>query len=218
MNTPDVVTILEISLRNLRISLTALVLATAIGVPIGVWLGSRRFWGRRLLVALVNSGMGAPPVVVGLAVALLLWRSQPLGGLGLMYTPTGMVVAQVLIALPLLIAITLAAVGALGEEWDLQVRTLAVPRLWRVWLLMREIRLGILAAVIAALGAILSEVGAVLMVGGNLAGETRVLTTAILMQTQMGEFGVAMGLSAVLLGLMLVLAGLLTAVQQGGRS
>ena len=218
MNTPDVVTILEISLRTLRISLTALVLATAIGVPIGVWLGSRRFWGRRLLVALVNSGMGAPPVVVGLAVALLLWRSQPLGGLGLMYTPTGMVVAQVLIALPLLIAITLAAVGALGEEWDLQVRTLAVPRLWRVWLLMREIRLGILAAVIAALGAILSEVGAVLMVGGNLAGETRVLTTAILMQTQMGEFGVAMGLSAVLLGLMLVLAGLLTAVQQGGRS
>lgn len=218
MNTPDVVTILEISLRTLRISLTALVLATAIGVPIGVWLGSRRFWGRRLLVALVNSGMGAPPVVVGLAVALLLWRSQPLGSLGLMYTPTGMVVAQVLIALPLLIAITLAAVGALGEEWDLQVRTLAVPRLWRVWLLMREIRLGILAAVIAALGAILSEVGAVLMVGGNLAGETRVLTTAILMQTQMGEFGVAMGLSAVLLGLMLVLAGLLTAVQQGGRA
>jgi tungstate transport system permease protein len=218
VNTPDVVTILEISLRTLRISLTALVLATAIGVPIGVWLGSRRFWGRRLLVALVNSGMGAPPVVVGLAVALLLWRSQPLGSLGLMYTPTGMVVAQVLIALPLLIAITLAAVGALGEEWDLQVRTLSVPRLWRVWLLMREIRLGILAAVIAALGAILSEVGAVLMVGGNLAGETRVLTTAILMQTQMGEFGVAMGLSAVLLGLMLVLAGLLTAVQQGGRA
>lgn len=218
MNTPDVATLLEITLRTLRISLTALVLATAIGVPIGVWLGSRRFWGRRLVVALVNSGMGAPPVVVGLAVALLLWRSQPLGGLGLMYTPTGMVVAQVLIALPLLIAITLAAVGALGEEWDLQVRTLAVPRLWRVWLLMREIRLGILAAVIAALGAILSEVGAVLMVGGNLAGETRVLTTAILMQTQMGEFGAAMGLSAVLLGLMLVLAGLLTAVQQGGRS
>ena len=217
MSPPDVATILEITLRTLRISLTALVLATAIGVPIGVWLGSRRFPGRSLLVALVNSGMGAPPVVVGLAVALLLWRSQPLGGLGLMYTATGMVVAQVLIALPLLIAITLAAVGALGEEWDLQVRTLAVPRLWRVWLLLREIRLGILAAVIAALGAILSEVGAVLMVGGNLAGETRVLTTAILMHTQMGEFGVAMGLSAVLLGLMLVLAGLLTGVQQGGR-
>ena len=109
------------------------------------------------------------------------------------------------------------AVGALGEEWDLQVRTLAVPRLWRVWLLVREIRLGILAAVIAALGAILSEVGAVLMVGGNLEGDTRVLTTAILMYTQRGDFGVAMGLSAVLLGLMLVLTGLLTAVQQGGR-
>ncbi len=135
----------------------------------------------------------------------------------MMYTGTGMAVAQVLIALPLVIAITLAAVGALGEEWDLQVRTLAVPRMWRVWLLLREIRLGILAAVIAALGAILSEVGAVLMVGGNLEGETRVLTTAILMHTQRGEFGVAMGLSVVLLGLMLILTGLLTGVQQGGR-
>ena len=217
MSPPDVATILEITLRSLRISLTALVLATGIGVPIGVWLGSRRFPGRRLLVALVNSGMGAPPVVVGLAVALLLWRNQPLGGLDLMYTATGMAVAQVLIAVPLVIAITLAAVGALGEEWDLQVRTLAVPRMWRVWLLLREIRLGILAAVIAALGAILSEVGAVLMVGGNLEGETRVLTTAILMHTQRGEFGVAMGLSAVLLGLMLILTGLLTGIQQGGR-
>ena len=217
MSPPDVATILEITLRSLRISLTALVLATGIGVPIGVWLGSRRFPGRRLLVALVNSGMGAPPVVIGLAVALLLWRNQPLGGLGWMYTATGMAVAQVLIALPLVIAITLAAVGALGEEWDLQVRTLAVPRMWRVWLLLREIRLGILAAVIAALGAILSEVGAVLMVGGNLEGETRVLTTAILMHTQRGEFGVAMGLSVVLLGLMLILTGLLTGVQQGGR-
>jgi tungstate transport system permease protein len=109
-------------------------------------------------------------------------------------------------------------VGALDEDWELQVRTLGVPSRWRLWLLVREIRLGLLAAVIAALGGILSEVGAVMMVGGNLEGETRVLTTSILMHTQMGEFEVAAGLAAVLLGLTLLLAGLLTAVQQGGRA
>jgi tungstate transport system permease protein len=162
--------------------------------------------------------MGAPPVVVGLAGALLLWRNGPLGALGLMYTPGAMVLTQVVIALPFVVGITLASVGALDEDWELQVRTLGVPPRWRWWLLLREIRLGLLAAVIAALGGILSEVGAVMMVGGNLEGETRVLTTAILMFTQMGEYEVAMGLAAVLLGLTLVLAGLLTAVQQGGRA
>ena len=169
-------------------------------------------------MAIVNSGMGAPPVVVGLLAALLLWRSGPLGALGWMYTPTAMVAAQVAIALPLVVGITLAAVGSLAEDWELQVRALGVPAPWRLWLLLREIRLGLLAAVIAALGGILSEVGAVMMVGGNLAGETRVLTTAILMYTQMGAFEAAIGLAAVLLGLMVVLAGVLTAVQQSGRA
>ena len=113
--------------------------------------------------------------------------------------------------------ITLAAVGALDEEWDLQVRTLGLSRFWRLWLLVREIRMGLLAAVIAALGGILSEVGAVQMVGGNLAGETRVLTTAIMMHTSMGEFEVAYGLALVLIGLTLLLAGILTAIQLSGR-
>jgi tungstate transport system permease protein len=116
------------------------------------------------------------------------------------------------------VGITLAAVGSLDEDWELQVRTLGVPKRWRLWLLVREIRLGLLAAVITALGGILSEVGAVMAVGGNLEGETRVLTTAILMYTQMGELEVALGLAAILVGLMLVLAGLLTAVQQSGRT
>ena len=170
------------------------------------------------MVALVNSGMGAPPVVVGLGVALLLWRSGPLGALGLMYSPKAMVLAQIVIALPLVVGITLAAAGALDDDWELQVQTLGIPRRWRWWLLVREIRLGLLAAVIAALGGILSEVGAVMMVGGNLEGETRVLTTSILMYTQMGDFEAAMGLAVVLLGLTLLLAGLLTALQQGGRT
>ena len=156
-------------------------------------------------------------VVVGLAVYWLLARSGPLGSLGLIFSPEAMVIAQILIALPLVVGITLAAVGALDEDWDLQVRTLGIPPVRHLWLLLREIRLGLLAAVIAALGGILSEVGAVMMVGGNLAGETRVLTTSILMATQMGDFEIAFATAAILLGLMLLLAGLLTAVQQGGR-
>lgn len=209
--------IAEISLRTLRVSFSALAIALAVGVPTGIALGTRRFPGRGLLVTSVNAGMGAPPVVVGLLVALLLWRSGPLGALSLMYTPAAMIGAQVLIALPLVVGITLASVGALDDEWHLQVRTLGVPRRWRLWLLVREIRMGLLAAVIASLGGILSEVGAVQMVGGNLAGETRVLSTAILMHTSMGRFDVALGLASVLLGLTLMFAGLLTAVQQGGR-
>ena len=217
MNDLDLALILEITARTLGVCFSALVLAVALGLPIGIALGRRRFPGRGVLISVVNSGMGAPPVVVGLLVALLLWRHGPLGATELMYTRGAMVIAQVAIALPLIIGLTLAAVGSLDEDWDLQVRTLGIPPLWRLWLLLREIRLGLFAAVIAALGGILSEVGAVMMVGGNLEGETRVLTTAVLMHTQMGQFELAMGLAAVLLGLMLLLAGLLTAVQQGGR-
>ncbi len=209
--------LLAITARTLAVCLTALALALALGLPIGIALGRRHFRSRGFLVGLINSGMGAPPVVVGLVVSLLLWRSGPLGALRLMYTPEAMIAAQVLIALPLVIGITLAAAGALDENFYLQVRTLGVPPLRRVWLLLREIRLGLLAAVIAALGGILSEVGAVMSVGGNLEGETRVLTTAILMHTQRGEFEIALALSAVLFGLMLALAGALTVVQQGGR-
>lgn len=217
MNESGLAAILEITARTLEVCFSALALAVALGLPVGIALGRRRFTGRGVLISIVNSGMGAPPVVVGLLVALLLWRHGPFGGTGLMYTKGAMVIAQVVIALPLIIGLTLAAVGSLDEDWDLQVRTLGIPPLWRLWLLLREIRLGLFAAVIAALGGILSEVGAVMMVGGNLEGETRVLTTAILMHTQMGQFEMAMGLAAVLLGLMLLLAGLLTAIQQGGR-
>ncbi len=209
--------VLEITLRTLAVCGTALALALGAGLPLGIALGRRSFPGRGILVSVVNSGMGAPPVVVGLVVSMLLFRSGPLGFLGLLYTPEAMIVAQVLIALPLVVGITLAAVGALDENWELEVRTLGIPPLHRLWLLVREIRLGLLAAVIAALGSILSEVGAVQAVGGNLDGETRVLTTSILMYTQMGRFEMALALGAVLLGLTLVLAGALTAVQQGGR-
>ena len=129
-----------------------------------------------------------------------------------------MILTSTAIALPLVIGLTLAAVGSLDSEWDLQVRTLGIGRPWRIWLLVREIRMGLLAAIIAAMGGILSEVGAVNMVGGNIEGETRVLTTAIMMHTSMGEYEEALGQAAVLVGNMLVLAGLLTWIQQSGRS
>jgi tungstate transport system permease protein len=217
MNELEAATVLDITLRTLAVCSTALVISLALGLPIGILLGRRRFRGRAPAVSIINAGMGAPPVVIGLLVSLMLWRNGPLAFLDLLYTREAMVIAQVLIALPLIIGITLAAAGALDEDWELQVRTLGVPPLRRFWLLVREIRLGLLAAVIAALGGILSEVGAVQAVGANLEGETRVLTTAILMHTQMGLFETAIALAAVLLGMTLVLAGLLTAVQQGGR-
>lgn len=209
--------VFEITFRTLWVCGTALVLAVAIGVPAGIALGSSRFFSRGLVVAGVNAGMGAPPVVVGLIGAILLARNGPFGGWNLLYTPSAMILTSTAIALPLVIGLTLAAVGSLDEEWDLQVRTLGVGSGWRLWLLVREIRMGLLAAVIAALGGILSEVGAVNMVGGNIAGETRVLTTAIMMHTSMGEYEVALDLAVVLFGTLLVLAGVLTALQQSGR-
>jgi tungstate transport system permease protein len=206
-----------IAARTLFVSGAALVLAVGIGVPAGLWLGRRRFPGRRLLVATVNAGMGLPPVVVGLVVALLLWRSGPFGALGWMYTQQSMVLAQLAIALPLVVGITLAAVGSLAPEFHLQLRALGARGPRAAWLLVRETRRGLLAAVIAALGGILSEVGAVTMVGGNLEGETRVLTSGILMYTQMGRFEEALALAAILLGLTFVLAASITLVQQAER-
>jgi len=208
----------EITFRTLWVCGSALVLALLVGVPVGIMLGSRRFVARGLLVSSVNAGMGAPPVVVGLIGSILLARSGPFGGYDLLYTPYAMILTSTAIALPLVIGLTLASVGSLDEEWDLQVRTLGIGRGWRLWLLVREIRMGLLAAVIAAMGGILSEVGATNMVGGNIAGETRVLTTAIMMHTSMGEYEVALSQAAVLSGNMLLLAGLLTWIQQSGRA
>jgi tungstate transport system permease protein len=213
-----VIEIVEVALLTLAVSGTALLFAVAIGLPIGFLLGRYRFFGRGFLVALANSGMGLPPVVVGLAVAMLLWRSGPLGELRLMYTPQAMVLAQVLIALPLIVGITLASVGQLPEDFHLQMRALGLRRGRAAWVLVREIRLGLLAAVIVALGGILSEVGAVMMVGGNLEGQTRVLTTGILMYVQMGRYEDALALAALLLGVTFVLAGTLTAIQQARRA
>ena len=204
----------EIALRSLLVSGSATGLALAIGVGVGTLLAFRRFPGRNLAVALINTGMGFPPVVVGLVVAIVLWRSGPLGQLGLIYTPAAMVVAQVIIAAPLVTAFTVAALASLPSRLRLQLYSLGASRPQALWLLLREARLPLLAAVMAGFGAAISEIGASQIVGGNLAGETRVLTTAVVLDVSRGDFSSAIALSLILMALIFLVNLVLTGVQQ----
>lgn len=206
--------IIEITLRTLAISSAATALALVVGIPLGAVLALRRFWGRGLLVASVNTGMGMPPVVIGLLVALVLWRSGPLGGLDQIYTPTAMVIAQLLLSLPMVVGFSLASIQSINPRLIGQMWAMGANRWQVLWLLIRETRLGLLAAVMAGFGAAISEVGASLQVGGNLAGETRVLTTAMVLETGRGNFEVAIALGVVLVVLAFAVNLILTAVQQ----
>lgn len=209
--------LLEILATSLIVSGGAVAISMVLGVPLGIWMGLHRFPGRRFLVTLVNTGMGVPPVVVGLLVFLLLARSGPLGGFGLLYSTTAMILAQVVIALPLVAGVTLAAIQALDERLTLQILSLGASRLQLYGKLILEARLSMVAALAAGFGSIISEVGAVMMVGGNLRGETRVMTTAIVLATRQGQFALAIGLSVLLLALTLAVNALFTAVQQRKR-
>lgn len=206
--------VIEITLRTLAISGLATLFALVIGIPLGAVLALRRFFGRGFIVAAVNTGMGMPPVVVGLIIVLLLWRSGPLGGLGILYTPTAMVVAQLALSLPLVVGFSLASIQAVNPRLIGQMWALGANRAQMLWLLMRETRLGLLAAVMAGFGAAISEVGASMQVGGNLAGSTRVLTTATVLETGRGNFEVAIALSVVLIVLAFIVNLVLTGVQQ----
>jgi tungstate transport system permease protein len=202
---------------SLLVSGVAVVISMVLGVPTGIFLGLRRFPGRQLIVAAVNTGMGVPPVVVGLFVFLLLARSGPFGDLDLLYTPTAMIAAQTVIATPLVVGITLAAVQGLDEHLGLQILSLGASHWQLYWKVVQEARLSLLAAIAAAFGSIISEVGAVMMVGGNLRGETRVMTTAIVLATRQGQFALAIVLAILLLILAFVVNLLLTRVQQRQR-
>jgi tungstate transport system permease protein len=206
--------IYRIILRTLLISGSATVLAMLLGVPLGYLLARTRFPGRTLLLGLVNTGMGMPPVVVGLVVWLLLARSGPFGGLELIYTRRAMVLAQFLIATPLVVGFTAASVQALPTQLPDLLASLGAGRLRALWILSREAKLGLLAAVMAGFGAIVSEVGASMTVGGNLRGSTRVLTTAIVTETGRGNLPVALALGLVLLLLAFLVNLLLTLLQQ----
>jgi tungstate transport system permease protein len=200
--------------RTLAISGMATLAAMLLGVPLGYALARGRFPGRTLLLGAVNTGMGMPPVVVGLVVWLLLTRSGPLGDWGLIYTREAMVLAQFVIATPLVVGFTAASIQALPAQLPDLLTSLGAGRLRKLWILSREARLGLLAAVMAGFGAIVSEVGASMTVGGNLRGSTRVLTTAIVTETSRGNLPVALALGCLLLGLAFAVNLLLTLVQQ----
>ncbi len=200
--------------RSLQVSSSAVLLGLLIGIPLGTWLALARFPGRGIAVALVNTGLALPPVVVGLFVYILLSRQGPLGGLGWLYTPSAMVAAQFVLAAPYVAAITLAAVQSVPPELRLQARALGAGR-WQALLLhLREARLSLMAAVAAGFGAVISEVGAVMMVGGNVHGETRVITTAIVLETRRGRFATAMALGLILLAIAFAANAFITRIQQ----
>lgn len=186
---------------TLQVTGTALLLSAIAGVPIGAAIGLTRFPGRRFVVALLYTGMGLPPVVVGLAVYLFLSRSGPLGSLDWLFTPTAMIVAQTIIAFPLVAGLTMAGVEAVEPDFRLQVVSLGAGRAQVVRALLGEARGGVLAALLAGFGGIISEVGAAMLVGGNIAGQTRVLSTAIVLETRRGEFALAVAMGGVLLSL-----------------
>ena len=208
----------EVLGRSALVSLTATAIAIVVGVPLGTWLALSRIRGRRLLATFLNTGMAIPTVVVGLLVALLLWRSGPLGDLGLIYTLRGMIVAQVLIATPLVAGITMAGLQALPPELSDQLRALGASRRQMVIRLWLEARVPLLAAAMAGFGHAISEVGAATIVGGNIHGQTQVMTTSIVEQVGRGEFGEALVYAGVLLALALAINALLTSVQQRAAS
>jgi tungstate transport system permease protein len=200
--------------RTLLISGLATLVALMVGIPIGYALARGRFPGRTLLLGMVNTGMGMPPVVVGLVVWLLLTRSGPFGDLELIYTQQAMIIAQFVIATPLVVGFTAASIQALPAQLPDLLTSLGAGRVQALWILSREARLGLLAAVMAGFGAIVSEVGASMTVGGNLRGSTRVLTTAIVTETSRGNLPIALALGCLLLALAFAVNLLLTLVQQ----
>jgi tungstate transport system permease protein len=209
--------VLGITALSLEISASATLVSLLVGISAGVAVALSSFPGKRLVVSLVNTGMGLPPVVVGLFVSILLWRSGPLGALGLLYTPVAIVIAQAVIATPIVMGITLSAVQSLPPALHTQILALGATRAQHLWLLMKEARLPLMAAVMAGFGGVISEVGASIMVGGNVRGSTRVLTTATVMEVGRGNFDVAIALSFILLAASLGINYVLTMIQQRQR-
>ena len=204
----------EITWLSLKISGSATFISLLLGVPLGIALALIRFRGRNATVALINTGMGLPPVVVGLFVSIFLWRSGPLGFMELIYSPTAMVIAQVIIAFPIVAGLSLASFQALDPKLALQLLGIGASKPQLLWLLCKEARLPLLAAVMAGFGGVISEVGASMMVGGNIRGQTRVLTTATVLETGKGNFDIAIALGLILLALTFAINFFLTRIQQ----
>lgn len=208
--------LVQVTLLSLSISGLATAISLLIGLPLGTMLALSVFRSRGLILSVVNTGMALPPVVAGLVIAFLLWRSGPLGELGLIYTPAAIVLAEVVIATPVILGLAAAGIGQLDPRLLLQLRGLGASRLQTVWWLWREARLSLLAALMAGFGSVISEVGAAMMVGGNISGQTRVLTTAIVLYVGRGDFDTAIKIGGILLFLAFVVNGILTWAQQSG--
>jgi tungstate transport system permease protein len=201
---------------SLAVSGSAVLIATLVGVPIGYMLGMSRFGGRWALILLVNTSMGFPPVVIGLFAYMALSRSGPLGFLELLFTPQSMLIAQVILAAPLVAGVTTAVIASVPHDLLLQLRALGASRTQVTLSVLKESRRGVMAAIIAGFGGIISEVGAVSIVGGNIEGSTRVMTTAIMFYVRRGDFGLAMAWAMVLIGIALVVNAMLTTLQHAG--
>jgi tungstate transport system permease protein len=206
----------QITLLSLEVAGLSTLISLVIGLPLGTWLALGKFPGRSIFMSVVNTGMGLPPVVVGLFVALMLWRSGPLGDLQLIYTPAAIVIAQVIISFPVVTGLTAASLQILDPRLRLQLLGLGASTTQMVLMLWREARLPLLAALMAAFGAVISEVGASMMVGGNIRGQTRVLTTAIVLETSKGNFNSAIALGVLLLTITFLVKWALTVIQQRG--
>lgn len=191
--------VVEITLRSLSVTVSALAISTLIGIPLGAWLALTRFRGKRAVTALIYTGMGLPPVVVGLVVFLFLSRSGPLADLGWLFTTNAMIIAQVIIATPLVIGVTMSSVASVDPALRVQMRALGATSWQATRIQLYEARFGVIVGIVAGFGSIISEVGAVMLVGGNIAGRTRVLTTAIVLETRQGEFDFALALGIILL-------------------
>jgi tungstate transport system permease protein len=202
---------------SLKVSGLATFISLFIGISFGTLVALTRFPGRRIVVSLINTGMGVPPVVVGLFVTIFLWRNGPFGILELLYTPTAIIIAQAVIATPIVAGISLASIQKLPESLRLQIMALGATRAQMIWMLIREARLPLLAAVMAGFGGVISEVGASIMVGGNIRGYTRVLTTATVMETGRGNFDIAIALGVILLLFSFCINAVLTTIQQRER-
>jgi len=209
--------VLGIAWLSLKVSGLATLVSLVLGIGFGTLVALTRFPGKKILVSLVNTGMGLPPVVVGLFVSILLWRNGPLGFLELLYTPGAIILAQSVIATPIVMGITIAAMQNLPANLRLQILALGATRTQLVWMLIKEARLPLMAGVMAGFGGVISEVGASIMVGGNVKGYTRVLTTATVMETGRGNFDVAIALSLILLLFCFLINYVLTHIQQRER-
>ena len=209
--------VLGVTWFSLKVSGTATLISLFLGMSVGTVVALTQFPGRRIVVSLINTGMGLPPVVVGLFVTIFLWRNAPFGILEILYTPTAMIIAQSIIATPIVMGISLAAIQHLPRKLRLQILALGATRLQMTMILIREARLPLLAAVMAGFGGVISEVGASIMVGGNIKGYTRVLTTATVMETSRGNFDIAIALSIILLLFAYLINLVLTTIQQRER-